>query len=363
MEPSIAERPPPDPGRFDSRRPNRDSRHGPRPGARRRKPLQLSIVVPVFNAERTVGPLCRALVAELGAEHELDLVLVDDHSADGSAAACLAAREEHPGVITFVQLARNFGEHNAVMAGFRHVRGEVVVTIDDDLQNPPSEVRRLLAALEEGHDVVYGRFRTRRDPWFRRAASRLHGVLVRALLKKPGEIDLTSFRAMRRFVVDEVLRYEGPHPYVDAILLRATARVGAVEVAHAPRREARSNYTLRKLLALWGNAVIGYSLIPLRVFGALGLVLAVVGALHGGLLLRADFLDGDRGVGAEEVLATTFFLRGLQFMATALVGEYVGRILLHLNRDPQFVVRSVVPAQPRPAAARPGAPGGAGGGA
>ena len=231
------------------------------------------------------------------------------------------------------------------MAGLHHARGEYVVTMDDDLQNPPEEVGKLLAEIEKGYDIVYARYDNRQDPWIRRLASNLHGTLSRVFLRKPDTLSLSTFRVISRFLYREIIEYRGPMPYIDAIVLRLTTNIGSVVVHHATRHSGKSNYTLAKLLTLWGNALVGYSLIPLRLIGALGIFLVVLGSLHGGLLVfdtvmpsRADPSDYER------LTAVIIFFRGLQLVATAIVGEYVGRNFLHLNRDPQFVVRKLRPA-------------------
>ncbi|HEY5998892.1 MAG TPA: glycosyltransferase family 2 protein [bacterium] len=305
----------------------------------------VSFVIPVFNAGSTIGPLVRALVEQFAGTYALDVVLVDDASSDDSEQACLRLQAEHPELITYLRLARNFGEHNAVMAGLHHARGEYVVTMDDDLQHAPQEVTKLLAEMANGHDIVYASYETRRDPWLRRAASALHGRLARVFLRKPVTLTLSTFRVMNAFLCKEIIKYSGPMPYIDAIVLRLTSNIGSVPVEHRARRSGRSTYTIAKLVSVWGNSLVSYSLIPLRIIGLLGVLFVVLGSLHGGfILLDIGAPDRAEPSGYERLSAVITFFRGLQLVAISIVGEYVGRTFLHLNRDPQFVVRRTLPA-------------------
>ncbi len=301
---------------------------------------RVSVVIPVHNAERTIGDLARALVGQLGGAHALQLVLVNDGSTDGSDAACRALVDALPGLVTYVRLSRNFGEHNAVMAGLNAARGDQVVVMDDDFQNPPEEVPRLLAALSEGFDVVYAQYPRHRDSAWRTLGSYLNGTMARVVLAKPANLYLSSFKAMNRFLVDELVACKTPHPYLDALVLRATRHIGTVEVRHDPRRRGRSGYGLRKLTALWGNMVVSYSLIPLRLLSLSGLVLACVGAVSLAVTVTTDLLPMLKDpTELERLTSASMFFRGFQLLATGVVGEYVGRIYLKLDQEPQFVVR------------------------
>ncbi len=301
---------------------------------------KVSIVIPVHNAEGTIGDLGRRLVALLGGAHELQLVLVNDGSTDGSDAACRALVDELPGLVTYLRLARNFGEHSAVMAGLGAARGDQVVVMDDDFQNPPEEVPRLLAALSEGVDVVYAQYARHRESLWRTLGSYLNGSMARVVLAKPANLYLASFKAMNRFLVDELVACKTPHPYGDALVLRVTRSIGTVEVRHDPRRRGRSGYGLRKLAALWGNMVVSYSLIPLRVLSVAGFLLTCIGAATLAITVTTDLIPVLKDpTELERLTSVSMFFRGFQLLATGVVGEYVGRIYLKLDQEPQFVVR------------------------
>jgi len=308
----------------------------------------LSIVIPVYNAEKTIARLCRELVSLLTVNHRLDIVLVNDCSRDGSDEICRQLLEEFPDEITYVRLSRNFGEHNAVMAGLNQARGEYVVIMDDDYQNPPEEIPKLVAEIRKGYDVVYCHYPQKRDSIFRNLGSYLNGSMARVVLNKPSNLYLSSFKAMNRFLVDQLVNNKNPNPYLDAIILKITGNIGTIEVRHDQRLIGRSGYTLKKLTALWGDMIISYSMIPLRILAATGFIMTMVGVYYMAAMLIRDFHPLMEDLSdIEELTAVTMFFRGFQLLATGIVGEYVGRIYLKLNHEPQFIIRELLNGHPK----------------
>lgn len=303
----------------------------------------VSIVIPVFNSEATIGRLVGELVAELNNSYRLQIVLVDDGSTDGSAHECQRIQSRNPDVVDFVTLSRNFGEHNAVMAGINCAEGDYCVIMDDDFQNPPGEVHRLIDEIRKGHDVVYVRYKSKRHSWFRNAGSRFHNWVATRSLGKPSSLYLSSFKAMTHFLVREAIHFRGPDPYLDAIILRTTRKIGVVEARHEERQKGKSGYTLGKLISLWGNMIVPFSLYPLRLLGLYGLVMTLIGSGYGIYTVIAYFttLFPDPNP-LQQLSASMWFFRGVHLLAIAIVGEYVGRIYRQLNRDPQFIIRSVL---------------------
>ena len=308
----------------------------------------VSIVIPVYNSAGTIGPLVHRLIAALSVD-ALHVVLVNDGSIDDSDAACRALSARYPGTITYVRLARNFGEHNAVMAGLHHARGDYVVIMDDDLQNPPEEVTRLIDhACAHGCDVVYTYSPRKHHHWLRNLGSRLNDRVATFMLEKPPDLYLSSFKCLSRFIVREILKYRGPYPYVDGLALRCTRNIGRVQVRHEPRREGRSNYTLSKLLRLWLNMFVNFSVMPLRMSTLLGLACGVLGFLLGIEVVGERIVRPDVPVGWASVLVAILLFSGVQLVMLGLMGEYLGRLFLTENQTPQFVVREVVEARSRP---------------
>ncbi|MDD2732860.1 MAG: glycosyltransferase family 2 protein [Desulfuromonadaceae bacterium] len=300
----------------------------------------LSVVIPVYNAEKTIADLCRSLMTILAGDYRLEIVLVNDCSNDRTDTICKALQAEYPQTIAYARLSRNFGEHNAVMAGLNQARGDFVVIMDDDFQNPPEEVSRLAVEIQKGFDVVYCQYPEKRDGFFRNLGSYLNGSMARVILDKPANLYLSSFKAMNRFLVNEVITYKNPRPYLDAIILRITRSISTIEVRHDQRRAGRSGYTFKKLVALWGDMLVSYSLIPLRVVAILGILLTLLGCYSMAEMLIQNLnpmlLDPSD---LEELTSVSLFFRGFQLFATGIVGEYVGRIYLKLNQEPQYIIR------------------------
>ncbi|HWL80757.1 MAG TPA: glycosyltransferase family 2 protein [Roseomonas sp.] len=301
----------------------------------------LSIVVPVYRGADTVGQLVEALSA-LQPVGGIEIVLVNDGSPDNSGDVCRALAATATVPLTYVEHARNFGEHNAVMTGLRHVRGRYVITMDDDLQNPPEEVVRLYDhARLGGWDVVYTRYAEKKHETWRNIGSRFANWVADQLMDKPKGLYLSSFRCMSALVVREVSRYAGPYPYVDGLIMQVTQRIDSIEVMHLARAQGRSNYTLRRLVRLWLNLATNFSLLPLRLAMFAGIGMGVLGML-GAIFTIIEALTKDTPSGWASTMTMMLLLAGVQFLILGVLGEYVGRAFLSANGKPQGVVRDVV---------------------
>lgn len=301
----------------------------------------LSIVVPVYRGAGTVGKLVEAL-SELRPEGGLEVVLVNDGSPDDSDAVCRALVRDARVPVTYVEHARNFGEHNAVMTGLRHARGAFVITMDDDLQNPPEEVVKLYDhARNGGWDVVYTRYAIKQHEGWRNLGSRFANGVADWLLDKPKGLYLSSFRCMSALVVRAVTRYRGPYPYVDGLIMQVTQRIDSIEVRHLPRMEGRSNYTLRRLVRLWLNLATSFSLAPLRLATFAGMAMAALGAAGAVATIAEALVRRDTPSGWASTMTVILLVSGVQSMILGVLGEYVGRTFLSANGKPQGTVRLV----------------------
>ena len=312
----------------------------------------LSIVIPVYNGADSVGELVEALEAlDVPGGHEI--VLVNDCSPDSSLGECrrLQARAKVP--ITLVDLARNFGEHNAVMAGLREASGAHIITMDDDLQNPPGEVLRLLQhAQKAGKDVIYTHYAKKQHAAWRNLGSRFANWCADRVLDKPKGLYLSSFRCLNAFTARQVTQYRGPFPYIDGLILQATQSIGTLEVEHLPRHAGRSNYTLRRLIRLWMNMFVNFSVMPLRIATFTGFVMSALG-LFGAIWVLAEALLSATPPGWASLTVATLLLLGVQLIMLGIIGEYLGRLYLTVNRKPQSVVREVTRSEPVERRAQP----------
>ena len=307
----------------------------------------LSIVIPVYRGAASIGELVDALAAlDIAGGHEV--ILVNDGSPDNSAEVCrrLASRTDLP--VTFLNLSRNFGEHNAVMAGLRHVRGDFVITMDDDLQNPISEVIKLFEHARAGAwDVVYTYYAEKKHAAWRNLGSRFANKVADLLLDKPRGLYLSSFRCLSAFVAKSITLYEGPFPYVDGLVLQTTQHIDRIPVEHVARAKGQSNYTMRRLVRLWLNLFVNFSAMPLRLSVVAGFVIGLLG-LAGFVAVLLEALFRAPPPGWASLMAGTFLLSGVQMVMLGIIGEYLGRLFLTANRKPQSLVREIV----RPAADR-----------
>ena len=300
----------------------------------------LSIVIPVYNGASSIAELVGAL-EELSIEGGHEIVLVNDGSPDDSLAVCRDLLDKARVPITLVNLARNYGEHNAVMTGLRRTSGAHVITMDDDLQNPPEEVERLLAfAQRSGKEAIYTYYDDKRHALWRNLGSRFANRVADFVLDKPKGLYLSSFRCMSAFVVREITRYQGPFPYIDGLILQVTHDIDRLLVRHLPRAVGRSNYTLRRLLRLWTSMFVNFSVMPLRLSTLTGFVLSLLGAI-GGAMAIAEAVFSSPPPGWASLFAAVLLLSGVQLMILGIVGEYLGRLYLTANGKPQAVVKEV----------------------
>jgi undecaprenyl-phosphate 4-deoxy-4-formamido-L-arabinose transferase len=304
--------------------------------------MDISIVIPVYNSESTIGPLVDRLHTCLTGL-TFDVILVNDGSVDRSESVCRQVAATYKN-IQFISLRRNFGEFNAVLCGLNHATGQYVVIIDDDFQNPPESILTLVETAETGgYDVVYSRYEQKQHHWFRNLGSWLVNRLTTYSLGKPKELYLSSFKLIRREVVNEIIRYRGPYPYIDGLIFRVTRHVGSVIVPHNTRQEGRSNYTARKLIALFLNVFIGYSLWPIRIFTAIGAGLFLVSSLIG-LGLLAGAISQLINVPAWGLILWAISLAtGLLLLCLGVLGEYIGKLFMAYSGLPPYVEKRAWP--------------------
>ena len=311
----------------------------------------LSFVVPLYNSAGTI----RDLVAEISAltiEGGHEIVLVNDGSTDATESVCHLLLEEATIPTIYVEHARNFGEHNAVLTGWRHASGDYIVNIDDDGQNPPAEAVRLYNYTKDSHlDVAFGHYADKQHAAWRNLGSRLTNRLTDIILDKPKGFYLSSFRCVKGTVATQVAQNTGPYPYIDGMLLQVTQRIGGLLVHHSERAAGRSGYTLRRLIRLWLSTVVNFSVMPLRLATVLGLVMSVLGFLGIGLVAYWRMTNRGPAFGWGSLMAALLLFSGVQLALLGVIGEYIGRMFITINQRPQSVVREILrggPARLRP---------------
>ena len=292
--------------------------------------MLLSVVIPVYHGANTVQKLVESTQEEL-TPYSYEIVLINDGSKDDSEKVCLELSTKFDN-ISFLSLRKNFGEFQAVMCGLNHAKGDYAVIIDDDFQNPPSEIFKLLeTALKGDYDVVYGQYDEKKHHQFRNIGSWFVNQITTFLFKKPQDLYLSSFKLIKREIVEEICKYKGPYPYIDGLIFNVTDNVGKVTVQHNERHHGESNYTAKKLTSLFLNIIFGYSLLPVRLAMFLGFLSTFIALL----LSVFQFLK----IVDYPIRLLVLYIGGIQLISIGIVGEYIGKTFLTQSNTPQYTLK------------------------
>jgi glycosyltransferase involved in cell wall biosynthesis len=300
--------------------------------------IVFSVVIPVFNEEGNIEPLYTRLTKVLRAlKKPYEIIFVDDGSSDRSFPILenIHSKDEKAKLIRFT---RNFGQHPAIMAGFNAARGEVIITLDADLQNPPEEIPKLIEKLDDGYEIVFGVFQERKHSFFRRAGSRF----AKAVLAKVSPVETTNlsgFRALRSYTVNQLKLLNERSKFLDGLLCWMGYKVGTVEVEHDERYSGKTKYTPFKLVGLWLDMVVALTELPLKIATFGGLFLGVVGFALALFYFSRYFLYGFSVPGFATIVILITFFSGVQLFALGILGEYVGRMNREVKNKPEYIVR------------------------
>lgn len=308
----------------------------------------LSFVVPCYRSAGTIGAVVQELtaaVAQRADAFDHEIVLVNDGSPDNVAGVIAGLCQSDPHIV-FVNLSRNFGQHSAIMAGFAQTRGDIVICLDDDGQTPAGECFKLIDKVLEGYDIVYAAYGQRKQNIFRNLGSRFNAACNQFFFGQPRDLQVNSYFACQRFVVDAALQYPNPFPFVTGLLFQSVSRYCNVPVTHRARLQGQSGYNLKKLISLWANGVTAFSIKPLRFANYLGWLTAVFGFVFALVTVLRKLLNPNIEAGWSSTIAVMLVLGGVVIALIGVVGEYIGRIYLSINRCPQYVVRNVTDRRP-----------------
>ncbi len=301
---------------------------------------KISIVIPVFNSEKTIGSIVDELVNELEKKYILEIILVNDASEDTSENVCVNLYRKYRKVVRFYSLAKNAGEHNAVMAGLGKAGGDYIIIMDDDFQNPPREVNRLVKkAIDHEYDVVYTYSDKSGRSLFRKLGSIFTNSITGIIMKKPSGLYLSSFKCMSHFTVKEIIKYELPFPYIDGLILRTTGKVGILKVEEHERRTGKSGYSFRKLSSLWLNMFFGFSTLPLKIVVFTGILFSIAGLITGYFLLMRITNDSVCDMTLFLIIIAVATISIIHFTMLWMLGEYLWRKQAIQNKTPQYIIR------------------------
>ena len=304
---------------------------------------KISFVIPCYRSAKTLEGVVTEIrdTMQTIQEYEYDIFLVNDCSPDNTFEVIAGLCKKYDN-ISGIDLAKNFGQHAALMAGLRKSDGDIVVCLDDDGQTPANEVGKLIKGLEDGSDVVYASYDNKQHNAFRNFGTWMNDIMTRAMLGKPKNLHLTSYFAAKRFVVDSMLQYENSYPYIIGLVLRATRNITNVPVKHRSREVGTSGYTMKKLLGLWFNGFTAFSILPLRIATAAGVIFAGSGFAYGIYTVIKKFVNPAVPLGFSSLMAAIVFIGGMLMIMLGLIGEYIGRIYISINNSPQYVIRKEV---------------------
>lgn len=304
---------------------------------------KISFVIPCYCSEKMVAGVIQRIITtiEKDGRYDYEIVCVNDASKDGTLEVLKQCASDNK-KIKVVSFSKNYGQHAALMAGFRQTSGDLIMCLDDDGQTPPEEMFKLIDKLQEGYDLVSAKYPEKKRGFVREVGSKVSFAMSTYLINKPQDIDLNSFYVFRRFILDYITRYNNPYPFVHGQILQVTRNIANVEIERNDRESGQSGYTLKKLLSLWMNGFTAFSEKPLVIAGYLGVASAFCGFLLAIITVIRRLLDPTMAAGYASLMACMLFMGGLILVFCGLLGEYIGRIYISINNIPQYAVRETV---------------------
>jgi undecaprenyl-phosphate 4-deoxy-4-formamido-L-arabinose transferase len=299
---------------------------------------KISFVIPCYYSQDTVTDVVNDIFKEFPIEeYNIEVVLVNDGSKDNTFSVIKTLAEANDRVVA-INLSRNFGQDGATMCGITVATGDYIVALDDDGQNPPGEAHKLIAEIEKGYDIVFAKYHTKKDTLFKKFGHNLNDLVATSLIGKPKDIELNSYFVITSFIRDEMIKYKGAYPYIWGLMLRSTDNIANVYVEHKAREVGESTYTLSKLVGLWFDGVISFSIKPLRITSVFGFIATVIGFILVVIIAIHTLIKGDVP-GWTSLMAATILLGGIQMLMLGMLGEYVGRNFINNNHSPQYIIR------------------------
>jgi len=304
--------------------------------------MKISFVIPCYRSENTLESVVMEIIETISrTDYLYEIILVNDCSPDNVLKLIYRLCRENKNIIG-INLAKNFGQHNALMAGYSYSNGDIVISVDDDGQIPVNESLLLIDKINQGFDVVYGTYDLKMHSKFRNFGSKVNDFMSEILIGKPKSIKITSFFAAKKFIIDECLKYNAPYPYILGLILRTTSSIGNVPVHHRSRQFGKSGYTFSKLISLWMNGFTAFSVKPLRISSILGFIVAVMGFVMGIWTIINKILNPSIAAGYSSINASILFIGGIILIMLGLIGEYLGRLYISANKSPQYVIKEMI---------------------
>ena len=296
----------------------------------------ISLVIPTYKGDKTLNDLIEELILTFK-NHNIEIVVVNDCSPDSTHEQMETLMRKYSNKLTYLKFSKNYGEHSAVMAGLRNCEGEIVIIMDDDFQNPPDEALKLAEyTLMNDYDVVFTKYKIKNDSFLRNIMSKIANMSAQLILKKPKDLYFSSFKAIKKNIINEIINYEGPFPYIDGLILSITNNFSSFEVKHDERKKGESSYSITKLAKHYGNLITNFSTIPIHFFSILGLIITLISLLFIVITVIEKILNPNLPLGYSTLITVIVFFSGVQILFLGLIGEYVGKILKNVNKEKQY---------------------------
>lgn len=302
---------------------------------------KISVVIPCYNSENTIKDVIDETEKHLKerlSQYDYEFILINDCSKDNTIEVLKKLTEQNSRIIA-LDFAKNFGQHAALLAGFREVSGDYIICLDDDGQMPIESIYDMVMMLIGDTDVVQGRYQKTKQSLFRRFGSKVNAVMAETLINKPKGLEMNSFWGAKRYVIDEIARYEGPYPYIAGLILRTTSKIDNLDVKHRSRTSGSSGYTLFRLIRLWMNGFTAFSEKPLRVVSYFGILCSILGFVYALIIIIRKVLNPEIEVGYSSTICIILFVGGVIMLSLGIMGEYLGRSYISINNSPQYVIR------------------------
>jgi len=298
----------------------------------------ISIIIPTYNGDSTIKDLIEELVLVLK-NLNTEFIVINDCSPDNTHEKMLEIQEKYLDKLTYIKLTKNFGEYNAVMAGLNNCNGEIAIIVDDDFQHLPSEVLKLAEeSLISKKDVIFTKFNEKKHSILRNTMSKFANLTANLILNKPDHIYLSSFKSIKRKIINEIIKYEGHYAYIDGLIFSITGNVGTLQVNHNDRITGKSNYNLFKLGKHYANLLVNFSVLPLRFFFIFGFIISGISLVIMIFILIEKLLNPTIPMGYASLILAIIFFSGIQILFLGFISEYIGKILRIVNKDRQYII-------------------------
>jgi undecaprenyl-phosphate 4-deoxy-4-formamido-L-arabinose transferase len=304
--------------------------------------IDLSIIIPTFKGEKVLRSLCEEIISNFK-NIRTEVILINDCSPDNTNQICNDLYNKYPNIITYIKFKKNFGEYNAVMAGLKYSIGDIVLIMDDDYQNIPEEALKLYHFTKTyNFDVVFVNYISKKHSFLRNIFSKISNISASFILSKPKNIYLSSFKTIRRSVVDQILVYDGPYPFIDGLILSITSNIGSIISVHEFRKFGKSNYNFFKLIKHYVNLITNFSTIPIHICTFIGFVIIILSFILIFWSIISKFFEINMPPGYTSIFVAVLFFSGIQLLFIGLIGEYIGKILKNVNKQKAYFIDHVM---------------------